>query len=113
MQKRAGFTLIELSLVLAVLSLMLAGIMSIVSQNMRRSRAADLQVKMDTIEASLLHFRQINNRLPCPADGTIALNAANFGVEGVVNNVVGTTCVGASAYVTGNRTVQGAIVPTA
>jgi len=80
---QSAYTLLELSLVLAVLSLLVAGIMSIVTQSTRRAAMAEVKRKMDVIEAELLDFRRLNGRLPCPADSSLPITSQYFGIEGV------------------------------
>ncbi len=96
--KAFGFTLLELSVVLLILSVMLSGTLSIVQQEARRSKQADLKTKMDAIETALLNFRRANNRLPCPADGSVAMTTQYFGVEGAAAG----TCTNGSTYSNGS-----------
>jgi prepilin-type N-terminal cleavage/methylation domain-containing protein len=101
----AGFTLIEMSIVLAVMSLLGAGILAVATQNIRRSKTAELQKKMDAIEMAMLDFSRMNNRLPCPADGTVpvtnpgtSVSTQNFGVEGTATG----DCTDGSTYSSGS-----------
>lgn len=101
----AGFTLIELSIVLVVLGLMIGGIMSVINQENRRSKQVDLKTKMDAIEKALGTFVKKNSRLPCPADGTYAITVAQFGKEGGTAGI-GTCSNGATYDGNGNRTAD-------
>lgn len=78
---RRGFTLLELSIVLLVLSLVAGGVFAIMAQEVRRNKQSELQTKMDAIQNAMIKFRRQNNRLPCPADATAALSDENFGLE--------------------------------
>ncbi len=78
---RGGFTLIELSIVLLVTSLLLAGVVSIENRKLRVSQQEELKRKMDMIEKALYQYRIVNNKLPCPGDSRLALSAANFGLQ--------------------------------
>ncbi len=76
-----GFTLVEIAVVLVILGLLftlLAGVAtSLIAQQKReltRSRLAG-------VEAALTLFVSQNQRLPCPADGTLVASAPNAGVE--------------------------------
>lgn len=40
-----------------------------------------LQTRLDALETAFVNFVVLNKRLPCPADGRIASNAANAGIE--------------------------------
>ncbi len=97
----AGFTLVELSIVIIILSIMLGGIMAVVTQEVRRTKQAELKTKLAAIEAALIQFRKVNNRIPCPADGLTLPNTANFGIEGIN---AGACTTGSTYNVNGNRT---------
>src|SRR5579872_2351760 len=89
-----AFTLIELSIVLAILSLLIAGIMSVVSQTTRRTAMMEAKRKMDVIEAELLNFRRRNGRLPCPSNSCTTIDNRYFGVEGTPTG----DCTNGSTY---------------
>ncbi len=83
MTNQRGFTLIEMAIVLTLIGIILgAGIFS-VSALVDRSHLIQTNTNLDQAEAALALFVVRNNRLPCPADGTIATGAANYGVEQV------------------------------
>ncbi|NBX02982.1 MAG: type II secretion system protein [Alphaproteobacteria bacterium] len=106
--KRA-FSLLELSIVLAVISVLLGGVLNIAAQMTRDKKQAELTMKMDAIEAALIGFRKANNRLPCPADGSLAISDANFSKEAATPG----TCTGgtpAASFSNGN--LVGGVVPT-
>lgn len=100
---RDGFTLIELSIVLIILSVMLGGVLSVLTQEMRRSKQAELKIKLEAIESAMIAFRKASNRLPCPGSSTLAFENANFGAEA---NVPG-TCTGGAVAATFNDTAGG------
>ncbi len=79
--KNSGFTLIELGIVLAVLSLMLGGVLAVATQNVRVAKKEELKIKMDAIESALLAFRKVNGYIPCPGDLTQQTDDADFGVR--------------------------------
>ncbi|MGE0754273.1 MAG: type II secretion system protein [Alphaproteobacteria bacterium] len=109
--KKHGFTLIELSVVILILSIMLGGVMAIVTQNIRIQKNAEMAEKMETIREALLAYAKAYRRLPCPSDITQTIDSANFGVEGAPS---GYTCNGgtpAANYVTGTNTVYGGGLP--
>lgn len=89
---QSGFTLLELSIVILILSLSVGGIMVVVNQNIRIEKRNELTIKIDRIEAALMDYRIANGRLPCPADLTQLITAANFGVEAANAG----TCTGGS-----------------
>ncbi len=109
--RKRGFTLIELSLVLMILSLLLSGILTITNQEVRRGKMAELKMKMTAIENALLQFRIANNRMPCPGNLTLVTTNANYGLEA---STLGNCAVGGAITVTlrdggGGRTVAGPI----
>ncbi len=80
--KRHGFTLLELSMVIIIVSLMLSGILTIVTQNARIEKRAQLAEKLERIKTAMLDFRKMNNRLPCPGEADVPQTDDTFGVEG-------------------------------
>jgi prepilin-type N-terminal cleavage/methylation domain-containing protein len=78
----AGFTLLEMAMVLAIIGLILGAAISATTVLMKSSKISTTQTKENTIKAALINFIAVNNRLPCPADPTGVLAAP--GVE-VIN----------------------------
>lgn len=79
--KEAGFTLIELSIVLIILSVTLAAFGSAFMQYLASSREKAVQTRIEAIQTGLTRFLALNGRYPCPADLTAAPDTAGFGVE--------------------------------
>lgn len=78
-RSQAGFTLIELAIVLVVIGLLI-GMFSHVGVGYLESKQREAtQMKLDAVEEALVRFVAATRRLPCPADATAA--AANQGVE--------------------------------
>jgi prepilin-type N-terminal cleavage/methylation domain-containing protein len=103
-----GFTLLELSIVILVLSIMLGGIIAAVTQDVRRNKKAEYNMKMAAIEAALLDFRKRYNRLPCPGGLAITIDTSTFGQEGATPG----TCTGGSPaanFTDAIQTVGGAV----
>lgn len=78
---RAGFSLVELTVILVILGLLFGGIMMLGDKwtEVESQKTIGLQVK--TAENALHNFVRLNNRLPCPADPTLTATDANFGRE--------------------------------
>lgn len=76
-----GFTLLELSIVLTIIALLIAGGLVLGTAQIEQSRIRETNAKLDTIEASLNAYVQAFNRLPCPADLTLAPSNAASGQE--------------------------------
>lgn len=85
-----GFTLIELSVSVLIISLLLGGIISIENQKIRVSQQQELTRKLDAIGAALYHYRLLNNKLPCPGNSALARESSSFGVQ--ANAVVDEAC---------------------
>ncbi len=99
-----GFSLMEISIVLVVLGLMVGGIASALTQDLRRTKQINLKNKMDAIEQALGAFVKKNNRLPCPADATYTITNVRFGFEG---STAGTSCITGATYDgNGNRSAN-------
>lgn len=81
--RTAGFTLIELAMVLFIVSLLIGGLMLPISaQNEIRGRQ-ETERALANIREALIGFAVVNGRLPCPAQASIASGTANAGVEAV------------------------------
>lgn len=80
-RQQQGFTLVEITIAMLVVSILLAGILMPLALQMELRRYADTKKTMDQINEALIGFVLINGRLPCPADPTIPDGSANAGVE--------------------------------
>ena len=80
-QLQLGFTLVELTIVMLVVAILLAGFLMPLSLQMDLRRYADTKKTMDQINEALIGFVLVNGRLPCPANPAIADGANNAGVE--------------------------------
>ncbi len=67
--------------------------------------------KMDVIEDALIGFKAAYQRLPCPADGSLAFDDANFGLE-AQNNGECTGGTPAANFSDGLTDVVAGVVPT-
>ncbi|MEK6746560.1 MAG: FG-GAP repeat protein [Pseudomonadota bacterium] len=78
---KQGFSLIQVSMIVAVAGILLA---SVIPGGDLGSTIAKDQItrdRMEKIEEAAKNFMAANLRRPCPADGTLAIGNANFGVE--------------------------------
>lgn len=81
--KTAGFTLVEMAIVLVIIGLLLGGMLMPLSAQMDQRRVSETQKALDEINQALLGFAIVNGFLPCPADPTLASGTANAGVARV------------------------------
>ncbi len=91
MRHSQGFTIAELAVAAAILSLLLFGAMVPFSAQVEIRNVADTRRTMDSIRDAIIGFAQANGRLPCPANGNIASAIAGAGIE----QFDGTSCVAA------------------
>ena len=114
-QHLAGFTLLELSIVLVVIALITAMGMSAGTTVIESSRIASTNNRLKAIDDALVAYRFANNRLPCPADGLQVASSATFGMEAGLAGVCATANynydVGSnySSTTGGNKVVEGVV----
>ncbi len=94
--KNAGFTLIELGVVLIIVGIVIGFLMHLILPNLERMRVVSTQEKLEKVVDRLAAFALKNNRLPCPArpDGS---GTEPFGYEfgsGANGANPNTTCFG-------------------
>jgi prepilin-type N-terminal cleavage/methylation domain-containing protein len=77
----AGFTLIEIAVVIVVLAFLLAMIAGIATAMLGQQRREATRQRLSGVETAIALFVSQNLRLPCPANGTLAGTDANAGVE--------------------------------
>lgn len=65
---QSGFTLLEMTIALAVLGLIVAGGIHILSVSERAKEIDQTYLKIDRVLAALSSYAESNGRLPCPAD---------------------------------------------
>ncbi|MBN8544145.1 MAG: tail fiber domain-containing protein [Alphaproteobacteria bacterium] len=95
---RYAFSLVELSIVLAILGVMTAGGLSIGTTVVEQQANVASNTQLDSINQALQDYFKTQRRLPCPANRTLALGAAGFGNEAGVCNagaaLAGTVSIG-------------------
>jgi prepilin-type N-terminal cleavage/methylation domain-containing protein len=77
----SGFTLIEIAVVIVVLSLLLAMIAGIATAMLGQQRRDVTRQRLAGVETAIALYVSQNQRLPCPADGRLAGNDTNAGLE--------------------------------
>lgn len=82
MRHRLGFSLVELSVVLMIISITLAGALDL-SINYQESERIELtEDRISRIEKALDNYLLTYKRLPCPASSSATTDDANFGAGG-------------------------------
>ena len=77
-----GYTLIELSISILIISLLMAGLFSVATGSVTNSKKRTTNAKMEQIYKALGTFLMVNKRLPCPASLTKSYNQdADYGDE--------------------------------
>jgi prepilin-type N-terminal cleavage/methylation domain-containing protein len=90
--QHAGFSLVELSVVLAIIGVTLGGALSVATQKTEAAKLSQTREKLTLIEHSLEAYVALNQRLPCPADGTSIIDAATDNSYGVAGDPSSSGC---------------------
>lgn len=79
--KRSGFSLLELSIVLTILAIIVAGGLTLSSTKIQQDEIVDTYDEMEEITTALQVFLNEHGRLPCPASITLTYSDALYGRE--------------------------------
>jgi len=77
----SGFTLLEMSIVLAIIAVCLGSGILLFNEYIKTSKIEETKTKMQEILKSIKHYVDKYERLPCPAPPTAKISAASFGIE--------------------------------
>jgi len=80
-QAEAGFSLIELAIIVGIIGLMVASSMQTYLQYKHTKEVSDTSFHRDNVVAAMERFVYANQRLPCPADPTLTPNDPKAGQE--------------------------------
>lgn len=80
-RKNSGFSLIEMAMVLMIIALLLGGLLPVIATQREQQRNAETRQQLAEIREAILGFAVVNNRLPCPAQATLATDAEKAGKE--------------------------------
>ncbi len=108
MKQSSGFTLIELSVVLALIGVILYGSITLLTVGIQTSQVNSTIATMDAIEKALLNYRVAFGRIPCPSDLTATASSANYGREAANPG----TCTGGSPaanFIAASGTAEGGV----
>ncbi len=73
-RSQGGFTLLELTIVLAIIGLLAVGALKAASALRENAGISETSKRLNTLVMALQTFLMKNNRLPCPADPNIDTN---------------------------------------
>ncbi|MES2984161.1 MAG: type II secretion system protein [Pseudomonadota bacterium] len=95
-----GFTMLELTIVIAISGLMLGFVLQATKSNQSSECYATTKVQLATVQTAITSFVRKNDRYPMPARRDIGVSDANYGREAVAANltVSGTTTWGALPF---------------
>ena len=93
--RQAGFTLVELSVVLAIVGLLLGSLMYTLSAQVDQRNFEETRRRLDLAREHVLAFAAVNGRLPCPARSAATTSPSTVAGEEVRNTSTG-ACSGDS-----------------
>lgn len=91
-----GFSLVELSIVVIVVGLLLAGLMTPLAAQQDMRHRSDTAAALAVAEEALIGFALANGRLPCPATATVASGSSGAGSEATVGSGATLACAAAN-----------------
>jgi len=109
LRHQAGFTMIELTIVLAVISVVVAGILPFIASTNQENAATLTLDRIEEIDAALASFVAANDRLPCPANLVLPLDDPDFGREAAAGGTPNCTGGTPAADYDFNNVVGGAV----
>lgn len=80
-REKRGFSLIELSIVILIVSILITGSLGISKTAINNSKTKVTKDRMDAVYQAFTNFLATNRRLPCPALLTVAKGTAGYGAE--------------------------------
>ena len=86
----AGFTLVEIAIVLVVVGLLIGSILGPLSNQASSKRVKETEAQLKEIHEALMGFVAINGRLPCPAwtDSNGGEDSVSVGISGCRNRTL-------------------------
>ena len=87
-----------MSIVLAIIAVVMGSGLAMFSASLDRRQLQETNTKLAALRNAILNYRIIYNRLPCPADLTLAYASNYFGVEAPNTNGVTNNCTTGASY---------------
>lgn len=81
-----GFTLVEMAVVLTIVTVLMAGLLPLLSSQMELKKINETRGQMEEIRASLLGFSTAYGRLPCPDTDTPRDGMENIAAPTITND---------------------------
>lgn len=108
---KKGFTLVELSIVLVIIAILAGMGLTASISTLNFAKRKQTEAKLDTVEKAIAGFVAVNGRLPCPANASLNINDANFGLEYCTGNHSATVTLptGVTNEGSDNTVIAGAI----
>lgn len=94
---QAGFSLVELSVVIFIIGIMTAGLLHMVIPIVKESRLLETQAKLSKIARAVDFYAFQNNSLPCPGNALVTAANPPFGFQansGANGDVIPSDCGG-------------------
>ena len=88
--QRAGFSLLELSIVVVILSIVMMFGLEVAMQLIGRGAYSETQEKLAQIDKTITKFYRVYGRLPCPAKRGLPITNSHYGVEDCTVTLAGT-----------------------
>ena len=92
-REKRGFSLIELSIVILIVSILITGSLGISKTAINNSKAKVTKDRMGAVYQAFTNFLATNRRLPCPAVITVAKGTSGYGNEAATPGTCANTFV--------------------
>ena len=111
LKAKKAYSLVELSVVITIMSILMMGVASIVTNSMKKAQKNETQEKIQIIYNAMGKFLLREKRLPCPARLNLAESSASYGDE---TTKTGDNCntVAGGIFTNGNNFFIGAVPTT-
>jgi prepilin-type N-terminal cleavage/methylation domain-containing protein len=111
LKAKKAYSLVELSVVITIMSILMMGVASIVTNSMKKAQKNETQEKIQIIYNAMGKFLLREKRLPCPARLNLAESSASYGDE---TTKTGYNCntVAGGIFTNGNNFFIGAVPTT-
>lgn len=107
-----GFTIVEIAIVITIITIMASLGLTVSISRLNYAKFNQTEAKMEAIDKAIAGFVVTNGRLPCPANASLPVTDANFGIEYCTgNHSAAVTLPTGVENESGDNTVIGGAVP--